>query len=35
VPIDAHERAAGQDGGRPRRKVVDRTTFMSLVRERL
>jgi ferredoxin--NADP+ reductase len=33
--IDAHERAAGQDGGRPRRKVVDRTTFMSLVRERL
>src|SRR4051794_13011680 len=30
--IDAHERAAGQDGGRPRRKVVDRTAFMSLVR---
>jgi ferredoxin--NADP+ reductase len=30
--IDAHERAAGQDGGRPRVKVVDRTTIMDLVR---
>ncbi|MDT7743098.1 MAG: ferredoxin/flavodoxin---NADP+ reductase [Actinomycetota bacterium] len=33
--IDAHERAAGQDGGRPRRKVVDRSGFMDLVRERM
>ena len=33
--IDAHERAAGQDGGRPRVKVVDRTAFMDLVRERM
>jgi ferredoxin/flavodoxin---NADP+ reductase len=33
--IDAHERAAGEGGGRPRVKVVDRTEFMSLVRERL
>ena len=32
--IDAHERATGQDGGRPRRKLVDRTAFMDLVRER-
>jgi len=31
--IDAHERAAGQDGGRPRVKVVDRSTLMDLVRE--
>ncbi|MDL5157834.1 FAD-dependent oxidoreductase [Actinomycetospora termitidis] len=30
--IDAHERAAGQDGGRPRVKVVDRSSFMDLVR---
>jgi ferredoxin/flavodoxin---NADP+ reductase len=33
--IDAHERAAGQDGGRPRVKVVDRADFMSLVRQRM
>ncbi len=32
--IDAHERAAGEDGGRPRVKVVDRSTLMDLVRER-
>ncbi|HEY2191455.1 MAG TPA: FAD-dependent oxidoreductase [Actinomycetospora sp.] len=32
--IDAHERAAGEGGGRPRVKVVDRSEFMSLVRER-
>ena len=31
--IDAHERAAGEDGGQPRRKIVDRTAFMDLVRE--
>ena len=31
--IDAHERAAGQDDGQPRRKIVDRTAFMDLVRE--
>jgi ferredoxin/flavodoxin---NADP+ reductase len=30
--IDAHERAAGETGGRPRVKVVDRTAFMGLVR---
>ncbi|NMO89245.1 FAD-dependent oxidoreductase [Actinomycetospora sp. TBRC 11914] len=33
--IDAHERAAGEGGGRPRVKVVDRGDFMSLVRERM
>jgi ferredoxin--NADP+ reductase len=32
--IDAHERAAGETGGRPRVKVVDRTALMDLVRER-
>jgi ferredoxin--NADP+ reductase len=32
--IDAHERAAGQDGGRPRVKVVDRTALMDLVRDK-
>ncbi|MEJ2867074.1 FAD-dependent oxidoreductase [Actinomycetospora sp. OC33-EN08] len=30
--IDAHERAAGEPGGRPRVKVVDRSAFMDLVR---
>ena len=32
--IDAHERAAGEGGGRPRVKVVDRSTLMGLVRDR-
>jgi ferredoxin/flavodoxin---NADP+ reductase len=32
--IDAHERAAGEAGGRPRVKVVDRDAFMGLVRQR-
>jgi ferredoxin--NADP+ reductase len=33
--IDAHERAAGEGGGRPRVKVVHRDHLMGLVRERL
>jgi ferredoxin/flavodoxin---NADP+ reductase len=32
--IDAHERAAGEDGGRPRVKVVQREHLMGVVRER-
>ena len=32
--IDAHERAAGEDGGRPRVKVVHRGHLMDLVRSR-
>ncbi|MCD2193893.1 FAD-dependent oxidoreductase [Actinomycetospora endophytica] len=33
--IDAHERAAGEGGGRPRVKVVDRSGLMDLVRQRV
>ncbi len=32
--IDAHERSAGEGGGRPRVKVVDRSSLMDLVRQR-
>lgn len=32
--IDAHERAAGEPGGRPRVKVTDRSSFMDLIRAR-
>ncbi|MBE7162088.1 MAG: NADP oxidoreductase, partial [Williamsia herbipolensis] len=32
--IDAHERAAGEPGGRPRVKVTDRSSFMDLIRSR-
>ncbi|WP_033414413.1 FAD-dependent oxidoreductase [Actinomycetospora chiangmaiensis] len=32
--IDAHERAAGEPGGRPRVKLTDRSSFMDLIRSR-